>query len=95
MSAMSEQREPAEGSQEVVPAPAPAPVEPAAAKPKSCFGSFMALAGVLFGGLYVINPGAGVIELIPDIVPLFGNLDEAAATTLLVLGLQYLFGRRR
>ena len=68
---------------------------PESPEPKSCFGSLMALGGVVFGGLYVVNPTAGLIELIPDNIPLFGNLDEAAATTLLVLGLQYLFRRRR
>jgi hypothetical protein len=31
----------------------------------------------------------------PDNLPLVGNIDEAAATTMLVLGLQYLFGKRR
>lgn len=39
--------------------------------------------------LYLINPGAGVIELIPDNVPLIGNLDEAAATALLLACLRY------
>ena len=62
---------------------------------RSCMGSWMALAGVVVGAFYVTNPGAGVFELIPDNFPLFGNLDEAAATTALILGLQYLFGRDR
>ena len=30
--------------------------------------------------LYLANIGAGVIELIPDNIPIIGNLDEAAAT---------------
>jgi len=34
--------------------------------------------------IYVLNPGAGVFELIPDNVPIFGNLDEAAAIGLLI-----------
>ena len=96
MSGMGEQEETPEVTLEVVQSAAtgePSPDE--APKQKSCFGSLMALGGVVFGGIYVINPGAGFIELIPDNIPLFGNLDEAAATTLLVLGLQYLFGRRR
>ena len=34
--------------------------------------------------VYLVNPGAGVFELIPDNVPGFGNLDEAAATAALI-----------
>jgi hypothetical protein len=62
---------------------------------RGCIGAAAALAGVVLGSIYVINPGAGVFELIPDVVPIFGNLDEAAATTVLVLGLQYLFRKDR
>lgn len=39
--------------------------------------------------IYIINPGAGVFELIPDNLPLIGNLDEAAAVTLLLMCLRY------
>jgi uncharacterized membrane protein YkvA (DUF1232 family) len=39
--------------------------------------------------LYLVNPGAGVFELIPDNLPLVGNLDEAAATGLLLACLRY------
>ncbi|MEE8409468.1 MAG: hypothetical protein V3T05_07680 [Myxococcota bacterium] len=35
--------------------------------------------------IYILNPGAGVFELIPDNVPVFGNLDEAAAVGLLIV----------
>jgi uncharacterized membrane protein YkvA (DUF1232 family) len=41
------------------------------------------LAGSLAAVLYILNPGAGVFELIPDNLPFVGNLDEAAAMTLL------------
>ena len=34
--------------------------------------------------LYLINPGAGVFEILPDNLPLIGNLDEALATALLI-----------
>lgn len=51
--------------------------------------------------LYLINPTAGLIELIPDVVPVVGNLDEAGATALLLAVLGYygidltrLFGQR-
>ncbi len=39
--------------------------------------------------LYLLNIGAGVIELIPDNIPLVGNLDEAGAVTLLLMCLRY------
>jgi uncharacterized membrane protein YkvA (DUF1232 family) len=49
--------------------------------------------GVFLLGLfclgYLLNPGAGIFELIPDNLPLIGNLDEAAAVTLLLMCLRY------
>lgn len=39
--------------------------------------------------LYIMNPGAGLFELIPDNLPLVGNLDEAAAVALLLMCLRY------
>ena len=39
--------------------------------------------------IYIINPSAGFIELIPDNFPIVGNLDEAAATVLLLSCLSY------
>ena len=39
--------------------------------------------------IYLINPGMGVFELIPDNLPIVGNLDEAAAAVLLVSVLKY------
>lgn len=39
--------------------------------------------------LYILNPTAGVFELIPDNLPLVGNLDEAAAVALLLMCLRY------
>lgn len=48
---------------------------------------------VFFVGLlsliYIFNPGAGFFELIPDNIPLIGNLDEAAAVALLLMCLRY------
>ena len=38
----------------------------------------------LFSVLYLINPGAGIFEILPDNLPLIGNLDEALATALLI-----------
>lgn len=61
----------------------------------------VAAVGVL-SALYLINPTAGIIELIPDNIPFFGNLDEAGAATILISCLAYfgldlskLFGRAR
>lgn len=39
------------------------------------------------GLLYILNPGAGFIEFIPDNIPLLGNLDEGAAYLLLYYGI--------
>lgn len=41
--------------------------------------------GGIIGFIYLLNPTAGVFEVIPDALPIIGNLDEAAAT-ILVLG---------
>ncbi len=46
------------------------------------------LIGVL-SFLYLINPTAGFFELLPDNIPLVGNLDEVTATTLLLAVLSY------
>lgn len=50
-----------------------------------------ALLGV-FGLIYLLNPGAGILEFIPDNVPLVGNLDEATATYLVLAALKRIFG---
>lgn len=51
--------------------------------------------------VYLFNPTAGILELIPDNIPFLGNLDEAAATAMLISCLAYfgldigaLFGRK-
>jgi uncharacterized membrane protein YkvA (DUF1232 family) len=38
---------------------------------------------------YILNPTAGFFELIPDNLPFIGNLDEAAAVTLLLMCMRY------
>ncbi len=43
----------------------------------------------LFSLLYLLNIGAGFIELIPDNFPVIGNLDEAGAVTLFLMCLRY------
>ena len=49
-------------------------------------------AGIIaaLAGLYLGNPGAGFIEVIPDNIPLAGNLDELVASLLLLRCLFYL-----
>jgi len=39
--------------------------------------------------LYLLNIGAGLIEIIPDNFPFIGNLDEGGAVVLLLLCLKY------
>jgi len=58
-------------------------------------GAFDRQIGVPVGSLilgiiclvYLINPGAGVIELLPDNLPIIGNLDEGLAMTGLLMAL--------
>jgi hypothetical protein len=40
--------------------------------------------------IYLINPTAGVIELLPDNIPFLGNLDEGVATMGLLIALRNL-----
>ena len=48
----------------------------------------IAFGAIALGIVYLINPTAGFLELIPDALPIVGNLDEAAATTLVIWGIQ-------
>ena len=55
-----------------------------------------ALATVLVTLVYLANPTAGIFELLPDNLPVVGNLDEAGATAALIAALAYLLrGSRR
>jgi len=45
----------------------------------------------VLGLIYVLNPTLGILEFIPDNLPLVGNLDEGAAFLLMWFGiLEYL-----
>jgi uncharacterized membrane protein YkvA (DUF1232 family) len=44
--------------------------------------------GLLVGIIYILNPTAGIIEIIPDNIPYIGNLDEAGAVLLILLCLK-------
>jgi uncharacterized membrane protein YkvA (DUF1232 family) len=46
--------------------------------------------GIVLGTLYVLNPGAGIFEFIPDVVPVIGNLDDAGATLLVIQSIRSL-----
>jgi hypothetical protein len=39
------------------------------------------------GVAYLFNPGAGILELLPDNLPLVGNLDEGAAALAIWYGI--------
>ena len=39
--------------------------------------------------VYLINPGAGFLEIIPDNFPIIGNLDEAAACAIILAAVRY------
>jgi uncharacterized membrane protein YkvA (DUF1232 family) len=41
--------------------------------------------------LYLLNPTLGVFEFIPDNIPFVGNLDEATAIMVLLIGVHALF----
>ena len=41
----------------------------------------------VFCAFYLLNPTAGVLEFIPDVLPVIGNLDEATATAGLLYSL--------
>ena len=49
---------------------------------------FVILLGII-SLLYILNPTAGIFELIPDNLPFVGNLDEAGAAALLIMCLRY------
>ena len=49
----------------------------------------------LIGFVYLLNPSLGVFELLPDNLPIIGNLDEGGATLLIWYGLiEFVEGRK-
>lgn len=48
----------------------------------------------LFGLIYLLNPTAGIIEIIPDNLPLIGNLDEGVAAVLVWEGINQIRSAR-
>ncbi len=57
---------------------------------RTFFKTILALGSILIGLIYILNPGFGLFELIPDSIPVIGNLDEAGAVLLILSGLRYL-----
>lgn len=47
------------------------------------------LAITAIAGIYLLNPTAGFLEFLPDALPLVGNLDEIAATAIILNTLRY------
>ena len=54
----------------------------------STLRKIVAGAALVLGVVYLLNPGAGVFELIPDNLPIVGNLDEALATAVVLWALR-------
>jgi uncharacterized membrane protein YkvA (DUF1232 family) len=50
----------------------------------------VAWATVAAGAAYMINPTAGIFELLPDNLPVVGNLDEAAVVFIMFAAMRYL-----
>ncbi|MEM6821699.1 MAG: hypothetical protein AAF558_07155 [Verrucomicrobiota bacterium] len=43
--------------------------------------------------VYLLNPSAGFIEVIPDNLPFVGNLDEATVTAILIWAISVIRGK--
>ncbi len=41
----------------------------------------------IIGVVYILNPTFGILELIPDNLPIIGNLDEGVAVMLILAGI--------
>ena len=76
-----------------MPASSSSPPPPPNPPPASSRTPGKTIGALVLGGLsllYILNPGAGFIEFIPDNLPVIGNLDEAAAAVVLLNCLAYL-----
>jgi uncharacterized membrane protein YkvA (DUF1232 family) len=45
-------------------------------------GILVSLIGLLLSGIYLANPGFGVVDFIPDNIPGIGNIDEFIASAI-------------
>lgn len=55
---------------------------------KTVKGLLVVIIGAI-AALYLLNPTAGIVEFLPDNIPVIGNLDEAGATAILISCLAY------
>ena len=44
--------------------------------------------------IYLLNPTAGIFELLPDNIPFIGNVDEGLAAYILYSCIEYIRGRQ-
>ena len=66
-------------------------------EPLSNYGwpSWLVYALAILGGIYLLNPSFGVLEFIPDNLPIIGNLDEGASVMMILAGIiEALEGRK-
>ena len=54
------------------------------------WAKIVAWATIAAGAAYMINPTAGIFELLPDNLPVVGNLDEAAVVFIMFGAMRYL-----
>jgi hypothetical protein len=59
-------------------------------KPLGWLGTIGAALGAVVSVIYLCNPGMGIFEILPDALPVIGNLDEVFFTLLLLYCLQNL-----
>lgn len=56
----------------------------------SPLGKIGSISGIVLSVIYLINPTAGLFELIPDALPVIGNIDEVFFAYLIFSCIQYL-----
>ena len=54
---------------------------------------FLIIALSVLSVIYLINPTAGVFEILPDNLPVVGNIDETLAAYLLFSSIQFFRGK--
>lgn len=55
------------------------------------FPRWLIFIAAALGLIYILNPTAGILELIPDNFPIIGNLDDALAFMLVWVGIVEIF----
>lgn len=54
---------------------------------------FLIILSGLLSLIYLFNPGSGLVEFIPDVIPGLGNVDEGLAAYVLISVISYLTGK--